>query len=67
MAAPLHKTLAIDLGLSVLCAVAKKDETLSYNEIAKVCDCSPQAILNISNKALNKLRLRIPGKASDYI
>jgi len=67
MAAPAHITQGIDLGLSVLCAVAEKGDTLSSNQIAEVCDCSVQVICNITNKALKKLRKKIPGEASDYI
>ena len=46
----------IDLGLTVLCAVAKRDETLNTGEIAEVCGCSQQHISNIIRKALEKLR-----------
>ncbi len=45
----------IDLGLSVLCAVAEKNAELSYADIAEVCDCSSFAISGIGRKALDKL------------
>lgn len=67
MAAPAHITQGIDLGLSIMCVVAQKEDTLSCHEIAEVCECAPQTIFNILNKALKKLRKRIPGEASDYI
>jgi DNA-directed RNA polymerase sigma subunit (sigma70/sigma32) len=46
----------IDLGLAVLCSIAKRDETLNTTEIAEICDCSQQHISNIIRKALKKLR-----------
>lgn len=46
----------IDLGLSVLCSIAERDETLNTTEIAEICECSQQHISNIIRKAIKKLR-----------
>jgi len=46
----------IDLGLSVICAVASPGQTLTSREIAEFCDCSVGNIKYIQAKALKKLR-----------
>ena len=46
----------IDLSLSVLCIIARRDETLSTAEIAEVCGCSKTLISQITRDALKKLR-----------
>ncbi len=65
MAAPAHKTLAIDLGLSVLCAMQRRDETLSCTDIADVCECSCAQISEIQRVALRKLAKKLT--KDDYI
>ena len=50
-----HKS-EIDVSLSVLCAVAKRDETLNSQEIADICGCSVSNITLITRGALAKLR-----------
>ena len=59
MAAPAHKTLSIDLGLSVLCAVKCGDEWLTGADIAEVCECTNQLICEIERIALQKLKAKI--------
>lgn len=56
MAASAQKSLAIDLGLSVLCAVKEPGQTLNCTEIADVCECTCQNIMYIEKKAINKLK-----------
>lgn len=46
----------IDLGLSVLCALAKPGQTLSLRDIAEVCDCSKQVIHCMEKAAMEKIR-----------
>lgn len=46
----------IDLGLTVLCAVAKYDETLSQGEIAEICGCSRGMIGKIEKRAMQKIK-----------
>jgi len=46
----------IDLGLSVICAVASPGQTLTSREIAEFLDCSVGNIKYIQAKALKKLR-----------
>lgn len=46
----------IDLGLSVLCALAEDGQTLTFREMAEVCDCSPQLLHNASVSAIKKLK-----------
>lgn len=46
----------IDLGLSVLCAIARPGETLSCRDIADVCGCSFQAIYYMEKHAREKIR-----------
>ncbi|MCB1733672.1 MAG: hypothetical protein H6981_01380 [Gammaproteobacteria bacterium] len=46
----------IDLGLSVLCAVARPGQTLSCRDIADVCGCSHQAIYYMEKHAREKIR-----------
>lgn len=46
----------IDIGLSVLVAIAQRGETLTTYEIAEICECSQTSISQILRKALRKLR-----------
>ena len=46
----------IDLALSVLCATARRDETLTTYEIAEVCECSQTLISKNMRSALEKLK-----------
>lgn len=46
----------IDLGLSVLCAVSARGETLGCKAIAEVCGCSRVYIDRIQRVALMKAR-----------
>jgi len=57
----------IDAGLSVLCLLAKRDETLTTGEIAEVCGCSQTLISDISRSALAKLRGKRGQKLRDFI
>lgn len=57
----------IDLALTVMCLVAKRDETLSTVDIAEVCGCSQTLISQISRDALNKLRGEAGLKLKDFI
>lgn len=52
-----HKAKSsIELGLSVVCAVAQPGQTLGYIDLAEICDCTKGAIWNIENRALKKIR-----------
>lgn len=55
----LTKQNKIDVGISVLCALASPGQTLTYQAIAEVCDCHRNRIMDIEKKALAKLRRRI--------
>ena len=46
----------IDLALSVMCAVAERDETLTTYEIAEICGCSQTYIQEVYQKGINKLK-----------
>lgn len=46
----------IDLALSVMCVISKRDETLNTVEIADVCGCSTALISWTLRSALKKLR-----------
>lgn len=46
----------IDLGLAILCSVAKKHQTITHKDIADVCDCSPQYVSHLERSALAKLK-----------
>ena len=62
-----HKTKNIDIGLSVLCAVRRDNETLSVADIADVCECSVQTIKGIMHRAIHKLRYDAQShRISDY-
>ena len=50
------KSKNIDLALSVMCAVAERDETLTTYEIAEICGCSQTYIQEIYQKGINKLK-----------
>lgn len=45
----------IDIGLTVLCSVARNGDTLSNREIADVCGCDHSYISHITRAALKKL------------
>jgi len=48
--------MSIDLELSVLCATAARDETLTTYEIADICGCSQTLISSILRNAIKKLK-----------
>ncbi len=48
----------IDLGLDVIATVLRPGQSLSCDDIAAVCGCSPQAIRYIQRRALAKMRER---------
>lgn len=50
------KNQDIDLALSVMCAVAGRDETLSTLEIAELCGCSQTYIQEVYRNGINKLK-----------
>lgn len=49
----------VDVGLSVLCAIARPGETIGVSDIADVCGCSPQYISDLAIRALKKLKKNI--------
>ena len=49
----------IDLGLALLSMVRKPDVPLSRDDIAAWCECSPQAIHHIEQRALAKMRVKL--------
>jgi hypothetical protein len=51
-----RRTKNIDLALSVMCAVAERDETLTTLEIAEICGCSQTYIQEIYRKGIYKLQ-----------
>jgi len=57
----------IDLGLSVLCATAKRDETLTTYEIAEICECSQTVISQTLRNAIKKLRGNTGLKLREFI
>lgn len=48
----------IDVGLAVLCSVAKAGETLTQKEISEICSCSRNAIFEIEKRALRKAKAK---------
>ena len=48
--------MSIDLELSVLCATAARDETLTTYEIADICECNQTLISATLRNALKKLK-----------
>lgn len=56
----------IDLALSVMCAVARRDETLNTAEIAEICGCSQTLIATISRKAIKKLQGPLGAKLREF-
>jgi len=46
----------IDITLSVICAVAKEDETMTFADIAELCGCNAAYIQRLYASALKKLR-----------
>jgi DNA-directed RNA polymerase specialized sigma24 family protein len=63
----MKKINGIDLGLSVLCATAKRDETLTTYEIAEICECSQTLISHTLRGALKKLRGNAGKKLKDFL
>jgi transcriptional regulator len=53
---PQIKNPNIDIGLSVLCAIASRGETLDQVQIAEVCNCSRSAISRIERRAMRKAK-----------
>lgn len=49
----------VDLGLSVLCAIARPGETVRVSDIADICGCKSQYISNLTMSALKKLKRNI--------
>jgi len=45
----------IDITLSVLCAVAKEDETLTNADIAELCGCNTSYIQRLYASAIKKI------------
>lgn len=60
------KVSNIDLCLSVLVAIAGRDETLTTYEIAEICECSQTLISQILRNALKKLRGSKGQKLKDF-
>lgn len=56
----------IDLALTVMCAVAKRDQTLNTYEIAEICGCSQTVISKTLRNALKKLRGKAGEKLKDF-
>lgn len=56
MKTPLRKDSRIDLGLEVIEALRPAGVKLSHAAIAAVCGCSWQAIQQIEQRALKKMR-----------
>jgi DNA-directed RNA polymerase specialized sigma24 family protein len=52
---PKEKSARIDLGLAILSAT-RPGKQLSCAEIAAYCDCTPEAIRHVEQKALARLR-----------
>ena len=46
----------VDLGLSVLCVTAEQGQTLTFKDIADVCECNKTLIQAIQKSALDKLK-----------
>lgn len=46
----------IDIGLDLLCRLAREGETMSVPDNAEVCGCSATRIYEIQQKALEKAR-----------
>jgi len=57
----MKKNIDIDIGISVLCALMRPDESLSDRDIADVCGCSRNYIYEIEKRALKKIRFRMLG------
>lgn len=63
----LEKSRNIDLSLSVLCATADEDQTLTQGEIAEFCGCSRGYIDAEERRAMKKIkRLAFFFGAFDY-
>ena len=54
-----QKNDTIDAGLAILASMAHRDQRLSCQEIAEVCDCSRSLIWQIERQAMKKLRARL--------
>lgn len=55
----------VDVGLTVLCVLAKYGQMLTCRDIAEVCGCSWQYFYQIEKQALEKLR--ITGSLADFL
>jgi len=62
-----NKVDQIDLALSVMCSIARYDQTLTTSEIAQICDCSQTLISEISRKAIKKLQGRAGLKLRPFL
>lgn len=54
-----ERSSRIDLGLAILSALRKPNQTLTSHDIAAWCDCTGQAIRQIEARALRRLRNRL--------
>ena len=63
----MKKVNNIDLALEIMCAVAKRDETLNTYEIAEICGCSQTIISKTLRNALKKLRGNLGEKLKDFL
>ena len=61
--------LNLDLGLAVVSTMTKHGVCWTAEDLADVCNCHPQTILNIEAKALAKLRsaLKKAEVGQDYL
>jgi hypothetical protein len=58
-----HPPGSIDLGLAILGATALPGTCHTLDQIAAYCDCAPERIRQIEQKALRKLRRRFHRKS----
>ena len=67
----ISKAQRIDLGLALLSFYAEPGEQYGYDEIAEWCDCTPEFIRQIEQRALKKLRValrwRDPGLCAELL
>ena len=59
------KKQSVELGLSVLCVLAKPGETMQQIDIAEICECSKSLIQHIEQSAFKKIRAAM--KPDDYL
>ena len=55
-----HAHASIDLGLAVSALSLRAGQSRSHEELAAFCGVSHKAIQKIEDKALRKLRVRVP-------